>query len=666
MFKQIFTFLIICFTLFCFYAVEAAFSEQQTWRILDAFKGRQQELLFEDDIWEFDSEDLKIFDISKKMNIYGSISDKIKYERGTIEDKSIYELGKILSLQESLELLENDIEQSTQSVNKINGKVIEIKKDIEVNQKTLTLIRWNIEENRKTLLKYLEYVYKKSNNVYAEDKFDNLKSILLNNDDISDIINDLYFKSIIQVTWQELIQSHKKLVSQLYIKKLDLEKSEKELKQIRKIEIIDRKVLNDKKEFKERLLKVSKWKQALYENFINDKIDVEKKVKLQAFKEKIRFDKVQKDILEKYNCEFVDLSVQENQIINLTPKCSELNKVLYAEKRLQSSKTYTQNFFDWPVSPKLWITSFFRWNKYRALFGSDHDAIDIAANQWTVLTAPADWYVIYLNEPKVWEYSFLALKHADGYVTVYGHLNEINVQEFDFVRRGQIFAKTGWAYGTKWAWLMTTGPHLHFEVYQNEEPLDPLNYLDLSYVNYSNLLDKYHVKFESDFRIRKWYEYSKAKKSWRVFNLNWVSEVERQKDLIERYTHPNFRNWDMWVEESLNWNIDPTFVMCVGLAESWLWRNTLTKNNVWNIWNNDRWDKREFDTPREWVYAMIRTFNNKYLGGHTEIQQLSRYGNKDGTIYASDPVHWHSNVTKCMSSIKGYYVPDNYNFRLVK
>ncbi len=665
MLKQSFSFFIICLTLFCFYQVEA-FTDVQTWRILDAFKNRQQELLFENDIWEFESDDFKIFDISKKMNIYWNISEKIKQQRDTIEDKSIYELWKILSLQESLELLKDDIEQSSDNVNKINGKVIEIKNDIEINQKTLGLIRKNIEENRKTLLKYLEYVYKKSNSVYNQDKFDNLKSILLNNDDISDIINDLYFKSIIQVTGQELISSHKRLISQLYIKKLDLEKSEKELKQMRKIEIIDRKVLNDKKEFKARLLKVSKWKQALYENFINDKINVEKKVKLQAFKEKIRFEKVQKDILKKYNCEFVDLGIQENQTINLSPKCSELNKVLYSEQRLQDSKHYAQNFLDWPISPKLWISSFFRGDNYRHLFGSDHDAIDIVANQWTIITAPADGYVIYLNEPKVWEYAFLALKHADGYITVYGHLNEINVQEFDYVRRGQSFAKTWWAYGTKWAWLITTGPHLHFEVFKNEEPLDPLNSLDLSYVNFSNLLDKYQYKFEEDFRVRKWYDYAKAKKSGRVFNLNWSTEIERQKDLIERYTHPDFRNWEMWIEESLNWNIDPTFTMCVWLAETGLWRNSLTKNNVWNIWNNDRWDKRVIDTPRLWVIAMIKTFNNRYLGHHTEVQQLSRYWNKEGTIYASDPIHWHSNVTKCMSSIKGYYIPDNYNFRLVK
>ncbi len=63
---------------------------------------------------------------------------------------------------------------------------------------------------------------------------------------------------------------------------------------------------------------------------------------------------------------------------------------------------------------------------------------------------------------------------------------------------------------------------------------------------------------------------------------------------------------------------------------------------------------------------MIRTFNNRYLGNYTEIQQLSRYGNKEGLIYASSPDHWHNNIIKCMSSIKGYQVPDDYNFRLMQ
>jgi hypothetical protein len=49
MFKQASTFFILCFTLFCFYTAEAL-TEQQSGRILDAFKNRQQELLFEDNI----------------------------------------------------------------------------------------------------------------------------------------------------------------------------------------------------------------------------------------------------------------------------------------------------------------------------------------------------------------------------------------------------------------------------------------------------------------------------------------------------------------------------------------------------------------------------------------------------------------------------------------
>lgn len=657
-------YIILFASLLFYFTAKAALTNEQKGMILDNFKDRQQELLFETNVGDFESEDLKIFDTSNRMNIFWDIATKIEYERGTIEDKQVYELGKILSLQESLETLENDISTSTNNVNKINGKIIEIKNDIELNKKSLDLVRNKIEENRKILLKYLQYIYKKSNNIYIDDKFDNLKWILLNDETVSDMINDLYYKNIIQITGEQLIEKHKKLVAQMYTEKLELEKNEKDLKQLRKLEVIDRKILSDKKEFKERLLEVSQGKQALYEEFIDDKLELEKKVKLQAFKEKARFEKIQKDLLWKYDCEFVNVWDVDIEELNLDPQCEELNKVLYAEERLQKTQVFQNNFLDWPVNPKVWISAFFKWIDYKNMFGADHDAIDLAVTQWTPIKAPADWYVLYLNPPDTSDYSFMAIKHAEWYVTVYGHLSEIDVKPFEFVRRGQIIGKSGWEYGSKGAWLMTTGPHLHFEVFQDEKPIDPLNVLDLSYANYSNLPEKYLTKFQTDFRVRKWYAYKAAVNDQRIFRLDWYSEIERQKDLIAKYTAPAFRNWEMWVDESLNGNIDPTFTMCIWLAESWLWRNLKTPFNVWNIGNTDSGAVREYQSAREWVYMMIHTLNNRYLGHYNEIRLLSRYGNPDGTIYASSPDHWHNNIIKCMSAIKWYQVPDDYNFRL--
>ncbi|MBP7062078.1 hypothetical protein KA037_06060 [Patescibacteria group bacterium] len=50
--------------------------------------------------------------------------------------------------------------------------------------------------------------------------------------------------------------------------------------------------------------------------------------------------------------------------------------------------------------------------------------------------------------------------------------------------------------------------------------------------------------------------------------------------------------------------------------------------------------------------AIAQTLNNQHLGDYHTIIQLSRYGNEDGKIYASSPINWQTNVTKCLSQIK--------------
>jgi hypothetical protein len=49
---------------------------------------------------------------------------------------------------------------------------------------------------------------------------------------------------------------------------------------------------------------------------------------------------------------------------------------------------------------------------------------------------------------------------------------------------------------------MTSGAHLHFEVWKNQEPLDPLRVLDISLLDYENIPSRYQDKYIADIIAR--------------------------------------------------------------------------------------------------------------------------------------------------------------------
>ena len=63
--------------------------------------------------------------------------------------------------------------------------------------------------------------------------------------------------------------------------------------------------------------------------------------------------------------------------------------------------------------------------------------------------------------------NLIQIRHANGYLTYYGHLSKILTKQGHKVRRGELIGKVG-------ATGRVTGPHLHFEIRKNGKAINPL------------------------------------------------------------------------------------------------------------------------------------------------------------------------------------------------
>lgn len=99
-----------------------------------------------------------------------------------------------------------------------------------------------------------------------------------------------------------------------------------------------------------------------------------------------------------------------------------------------------------------------------------HYGVDIVTKQNSNVLSVLEGVVIFTDWTVNTGY-VMAIQHAGNVVSIYKHNSVLMKKQGDFVRAGEVIAVVGNT-GEE-----TTGPHLHFELWQDGKPIDPEEYI---------------------------------------------------------------------------------------------------------------------------------------------------------------------------------------------
>jgi murein DD-endopeptidase MepM/ murein hydrolase activator NlpD len=119
----------------------------------------------------------------------------------------------------------------------------------------------------------------------------------------------------------------------------------------------------------------------------------------------------------------------------------------------------------WPLAEQGIVTQ----GKHQGMEG-EHPGLDIAVPTDSYIRAAGGGTVVDVGEDAVYG-RFVVIDHGEGHATLYGHASMNLVNLGQRVRERQVIALSG-------STGRSTGPHLHFEVLVNGEPVDPLTFVD--------------------------------------------------------------------------------------------------------------------------------------------------------------------------------------------
>lgn len=382
----------------------------------------------------------KILVLASLMLVVVSLYPAISASAQTLQDKTkelveinkkITEQQKVLdatrkrkaSLQNQLQILDQQIELSNLKLESISGQMDKTRLDMSRLNGDLVDAEVQIYDNKKVLREAIKQVYVQQRVGILE--------VMVGSSNLSEFMSQLEYVTTIQGRISNSISVLQKLNEGLKDKKGELEKAAVELEGLHASQQLESNNLTVQEQSKIGLLNDATLTEAEYQKRLAESIEEQQAVQAEI-----------------------------SRLAANAPK-DVINRTGYS--------------LDWPI-PARKVSAGFRDSDYVRIFKVPHNAIDVPTPQGTPVRAPADAIVQKVHDAGM-GYSYIMLNHGGRQVTVYGHISSILVRQGQQVPRGTVIGLSGGAPRTPGAGWMTTGSHLHFEVWLNGSAVNPLDYL---------------------------------------------------------------------------------------------------------------------------------------------------------------------------------------------
>ena len=356
-------------------------------------------------------------DVDELQDKLSSLDD----EKAAVKEK-IAELTKQANdVEATRAALQSEIDLTKEEISTVEAYIDRLQEQIDVKTTELAAAEEALEQKEEEFALTVRTTYEQGDSSYLE--------VLLNSSSFSDLLSRMEIITAI-------MEDNKKIVAEYTAAKEDIEQKKRELQDTQ----------DSQKEYQENL---------------NYKVDelAASEAEQAALAESLQAYKAESEAeYDRISNEMQDVS---NQIAALSAQSAASGGVPYSGTFVwpTPSCTTTSSVYGYRVHPIYGTVKFHAGEDIPASYGAEI----LAAASGTVTTA--GWVSGYGN--------YTVIDHGGGTMTAYGHQSSILVSVGQYVEQGQDIGYVG-STGN------STGPHLHFEVYQNGSTVDPKSFFSFT------------------------------------------------------------------------------------------------------------------------------------------------------------------------------------------